>query len=327
MLLNSSLFDPSKFPLDLKQGVDLLRPRTDEIRATKTWHGLGLPKPSVLFPVDVPFRIAADLTKYLGAACLTDQTCGDYLYRKLEALALQSDSMLLPEEPVAAGVWEEIWSILGLNSAVFSKALGLGEVGDFWQQLSPLDRQRAFAQRLTLVMQEDWVLLDAQGVFVAGSVCFPSGWAPFSKFGQGLHQIHRPVADGDALRKASAALTRAMLEKGPFRRLVWTLSPSAALSRHPGAPIASPEALHFRCEQQTTLALPKTRHALFLIRVQVTPLEESLAGGGLGSRDRPPTALRAERLARLQAALLSMSDAVLDYKGLRDIRPQVLAML
>jgi hypothetical protein len=53
-------------------------------------------------------------------------------------------------------------------------------------------------------------------------------------------------------------------------------------------------------------------YGLFLIRVQVRPLDEVLAEPG--------------RLALLQASLRSMSDAMVRYKSLAGVRDRVLAM-
>lgn len=155
--------------------------------------------------------------------------------------------------------------------------------------------------------------LDALGL----SVVFPSGWDPAEKLGQGLGAIHGPVADGEALRRASANLARAMVEKGPFERHVWTLTADAALARWPGdprpaaVPHADPATLFFRCERQVTVPLPRAGASLFLIRVHVAPLGEVCADP--------------QRRSRLVASLRSMSESVVAYKGIAAIREQVLA--
>lgn len=189
---------------------------------------------------------------------------------------------------------------------------------------------------LALTLQEDLVLMGWPGagpcgaasspaaadglVALAASVVFPSGWDPGERIGRPLRAIHEPVADGERLRLATAALSRAMVEKGPFVRHVWTLAPDASLARWPGDAAAATsgpaavagdlEDVWFRVERQVTLPLPKAGASLFLIRVFVAPL---LA-----------VATDAERRARLVASLASMSDAVIRYKGLARLRERVL---
>lgn len=197
---------------------------------------------------------------------------------------------------------------------------------------------RAFAVlglALALNVQEDFVLMRAAesvaqmaasdrrssacaGLWAEASmVSFPSGWSPELKMGRSLADIHAPVADGQALRRASPSLSLAMLEKGPFVRYVWTLSEGPALDRRPGqvgatvslAP-ASLARLWFRCERQTTLALPGHSRALFLIRVYVAPLLEAA-----------DTQARRELLAE---ALRSMTPAMVEYKNIAAAREIVL---
>jgi hypothetical protein len=299
------------------------------------WAGLGLAAPRADFPVSAPYRVSSDLSKLEGRAIATDEHFEKYFNAKLSILQHRPDALLLPEKVLGASVWQEIWQCLGLDQATSSKVLGLlpPEHGDRATNETGLRAdglaamQVESAQRLSLALQEDWVLVSPHGRFEAGSVCFPSGWAPSEKFGLTLAEIHAPVADGEALRKASEALARAMLHKGPFERFVWTLTRSASLSRHPAYPedqaAESAEALYFRYERQTTLALPLSGRALFLIRVYVQPLEVALCAGATASN---VSTFRKEKLRLLQASLSSMSDAVINYKGLSDIREQVLAM-
>ncbi len=186
--------------------------------------------------------------------------------------------------------------------------------------LAPVD---ALITSASLSIQEDLALMHApDGVPVADwlSVALPSGWDPEQKRGMGLGAIHAPVADGEALRAASPNLARAMLEKGPFLRWVWTLADDGRLSRHPRT-IAATDAdartprtvddLWFRCERQTTFALPDWNAALFLIRVYVAPLAVVAADAG--------------RRSLLVDALRSMSDAVVAYKNLERSRSIALA--
>jgi hypothetical protein len=145
------------------------------------------------------------------------------------------------------------------------------------------------------------------------SVVFASGWDPAQKIGRALFEIHAPVAEGGALRAASERLARAMVEKGPFVRHVWTIADSDSLARAPGqaARADSVDALWFRCERQVTLPLAAHDRSLFLIRVYLAPLAE-VAGD-------------ARRRELIVSALTSMSDEVLAYKGLQRARELIVA--
>jgi hypothetical protein len=175
------------------------------------------------------------------------------------------------------------------------------------------------ADALALSLPEDlaWMRDDgAEGRASLLHVAFPSRWAPEARGGASLAGLHGPVADGERLRAASAALMRAIVRKGPFERHVWSLASSPALDLHPeaneGAPVRAPDAASgplastwWRVERQTTLPFPEAGLALFTIRVAVARLDAVLAAG-------------AGRAARLAAALRSMSPAVRAYKGVAD---------
>lgn len=187
---------------------------------------------------------------------------------------------------------------------------------------------------LALGVQEDLVLMgwpnpfglrdsltddsSVQGlVALAVSVVQPSGWVPLEKLGLPLAAIHMPVAHGEPLRDASLNLSRAMVDKGPFERFVWTLATDAAPARWPGATGAAASCaadlsdLFFRTERQVMLGLPAHGASLFLVRVQVAPLNEA--------------APDAQRRSQLVAALRSMSDDVVAYKNIGTLRDRVCA--
>ena len=172
---------------------------------------------------------------------------------------------------------------------------------------------------LALSLQEDLVLMEqgADGAVRAAllQVAFPSAWDPAAKAGQDLLGLHAPVADNAPLQAAAARLGSALVSKGPFVRWVWTVTadsrwrawPPMPLPRDPQELAALP--LHFRLERQTTMPLGDG-YGLFLIRVQVRPLDEVLSQPG--------------RLALLQASLRSMSDAMVRYKNLGSVRGRLL---
>ena len=136
--------------------------------------------------------------------------------------------------------------------------------------------------------------------------CFPSSWIPRTRLGCRLEEIHAPVGDGDRLVQASPKIAHAMSTMGPFRRHVWTLAMSGDLNQHPRRKVsAEPERvdqLWFRVETQTTLPLGDGRSSLFFVKVDTVPLLRMF-------EDRP-------RARRICDSVFSMSDTILEYKGL-----------
>lgn len=177
---------------------------------------------------------------------------------------------------------------------------------------------------LALSVQEDFVILrDLGNDDEAECLCvaFPSHWNPNEKIGQNFSELHRPVADAEALLKSHRPVMNALFHKGPFIRFVWGLSADARLSQHPALPQralkeCSPDALAqqltFRTERQVSCPLPHNR-CLFTVRVAVQPLQEAL--------------YNAERRRRMGTALALMDDALLAYKGLTTWRESLLAYL
>ncbi len=189
----------------------------------------------------------------------------------------------------------------------------LGWIGGF-KPASDLE----FLVGLTLSLQEDFAVMvpDADGSLRAQilSVYFASGWSPEEKLGQSMAKIHEPVAENQALMKSTAAMSQAMVSKGPFVRYVWTLAGSDALARAPGqdtmASVTRFEDLWFRSERQITVPL-WGEASLFLIRVDIRPLVQMV--------ETPA------RRAILEAALRSMSPEVLAYKSIERAARLILA--
>ncbi|MCU1692287.1 MAG: hypothetical protein JWM64_1378, partial [Frankiales bacterium] len=147
------------------------------------------------------------------------------------------------------------------------------------------------------------------------AVAFPSGWSPRERRGATLAELHAPVADGARLRRATAALSEALLTRGPYVQHVWGLDPSGRLDRDPSAPDAEPPSCPppqewwLRVERQTTV--PLGDRALFTIRPYLQPLA-ALDGG------------QREVLA---GALASMSREAVAYKGLTGVRDDLVEWL
>jgi hypothetical protein len=164
---------------------------------------------------------------------------------------------------------------------------------------------------LALKIEEDIAIMH-KGRLEAICFCFPSSWIPRERLGQNLAQIHSPVADGQALIRASDNLTERManLHQGPHKRYVWTLSPSKDLSQHPRKDkVDNPvfiEDLFFRLETQITAPLVHQESSLFLVKVETVPLPQIWADSA--KRDF------------LLNGINTMSEEVLRYKNLQEIK-------
>ena len=304
----------------------------------------GLPPAEAPFPVEVPVRMRADLTPLAGELLARGPDDDALLAAKRDALRLRAERVRGrdPERTLAAaasGVAATLSALARLRPDAV-RAAGAGEDGALpgpgrgraWsfprlnEELRDLLERSPeplrLADALALSLPEDLVWMRNDGAAGRASllhVAFPSRWAPERRGGASLTELHGPVADGERLRAASAALMRAIAHKGPFERHVWSLAPTPALDLHPRATEAGPArptdpatgplaSTWWRVERQTTLPFPEADLALFAIRVGIARLDAVLA-------------VEPGRAARLAAALRSMSPAVLDYKGVDDPAP------
>lgn len=173
---------------------------------------------------------------------------------------------------------------------------------------------------LSLAFAEDFALVDARdGTIPWLAVTLPSHWAPEEKVGRHFAEVHAPVADNALLLKAAEGLVRLVTSAERWERFVWTVTDHPRLHAHPDR-LAHPrwadtpvERAWWRTERQTFIPLPGTAQAVFTIEVAVQPLAEAVAPPG--------------RAAALCAAIASMSDAVLAYRGLTTVREPLLAWL
>lgn len=173
---------------------------------------------------------------------------------------------------------------------------------------------------LSLCFAEDFAIVDfAAGTVPWMAVALPSHWAPEHKVGMDFAALHAPVADNALLLKAAEALMQMVAGPQRWERFVWNVTDTPRLHTHP-ARVVAPRWQHtrvedawFRTERQTFIPLPELQQAVFTIRVMVQPLAMVL---------QPP-----QRRAKLQAAIASMSPAVLAYRGLTTVQPALLAWL
>lgn len=137
-------------------------------------------------------------------------------------------------------------------------------------------------EALARVLQEDFAVLSAgdddAGCTVALDVRFPSGWRPECLVGASFEALHRPVPGFVDTSAAVRSMVRAMTERGPYVRFVWTLCVDDQLDHHPDvrrpAHFARAEKLWLRVERQVTVALPHARASVFLIRTYLYAADE-----------------------------------------------------
>lgn len=130
-------------------------------------------------------------------------------------------------------------------------------------------------------VQEDFAVLQAgednAGRTLVVDVRFPSGWRPERLVDAGFNAIHDPVPGFPPNVKASQGMVRAMVDRGPYVRFVWTVSADDILDHHPDLGDRRrgwdhADEAFFRVERQVTVPLPRTRSSVFLVRTYVRPL-------------------------------------------------------
>ena len=156
---------------------------------------------------------------------------------------------------------------------------------------------------------EEDVAIMHNGILSAICFCFPSSWIPFYGLNKTLEEVHQPVADGDHLRRVSSKLAKTMADPvlGSFRRYVWTITKVPELSNHPEIKKKYKkndltfDNLYFRLETQTTMPLKDGLTSLFFVKVEVFPLKQVWH-------------------TIILESINSMTDAVLEYKNLKEIK-------
>lgn len=219
---------------------------------------------------------------------------------------------------LACGLGVGVDAVTGSAAQHTPGTFGLGdEVLRCLSSLAPAQRLTAL---LCLAFEEDFALVDAASATVPWmAVCLPSHWAPRDKVGRHFAAIHAPVPDADRLRQAGAALARLVAGDERWERFVWNVTDHPRLHAHPTRvptqrwterdPLSGRLRAWWRTERQTFLPIPDASQSLFLIHVQVRPLDEAV-----------DTSQRAGALAQ---SLASMSPAVLAYRNLAAVRDEL----
>ena len=299
--------------------------------------------------ITTPFRMQPGLRKLAaGASQLTVNRPGDRALReKTRILMHHADTALLvtPDFEMGSAVQALLRHTshahpqaiqIASDGRVSATQLGWSVCGADISGAGPAEIGACLAAvhapwRLTALMclafAEDFALIDAAGGRIPWmAVCLPSHWVPRDKIGLAFTQIHAPVADNQTLLAAGDHLARLVTQEPRWERFVWTITNAASLDNHPlrvqkqqwpaedqadAGQLAA--AAYWRTERQTFIPLPELDQAIFTIHVQVEPLAQAVC--------------TATQATPVFTALASMSQAVLDYRGLAPARNRLLQWL
>jgi len=159
---------------------------------------------------------------------------------------------------------------------------------------------------LGLAIEDDVVIMH-NGKLEACFVAFPSSWNAGEKVGKSLVELHEPIADNEALLRASDGIMRAMTSGQSYHRYTWGISSLNGYSNHPlyeKPEFDSLDNLTFRVEHERTMTVTEGTTAVFLIHVDTYPLKEVLKTD----------------FGLIKGAIDSMTDSVLEYKNLFKVK-------
>jgi len=161
-------------------------------------------------------------------------------------------------------------------------------------------------KQLGLAIEDDVVIMH-KGKLEACFVAFPSSWNAGEKVGKTLAELHEPIADNEALVRASDGIMRAMTSGQSYHRYTWGISSLDGYSNHPlyeKPEFDSLDDLTFRVEHERTMTVTEGTTAVFLIHVDIYPLKEVLKTD----------------FGLIKGAIDSMTDSVLEYKNLFKVK-------
>ena len=161
-------------------------------------------------------------------------------------------------------------------------------------------------KQLGMVIEDDVVIMH-DGKLEACFVAFPSSWNAGEKVGKSLSELHEPIADNEALLRASNGIMRAMTSGQSFHRYTWGISSLNGYSNHPKydkPEFDSLDDLTFRVEHERTATVTQGSTAVFLIHVDIYPLKDVLKTD----------------FGLIKGAIDSMSESVLKYKNLIKVK-------
>ena len=161
-------------------------------------------------------------------------------------------------------------------------------------------------KQLGLAIEDDVVIMH-KGKLEACFVAFPSSWNAGEKMGKSLAELHEPIADNEALVRASDGIMRAMTSGQSYHRYTWGISSLDGYSNHPlydKPDFDSLDNLTFRVEHERTVTITEGTTAVFLIHVDIYPLK------GVLKTD----------FGLIKESIDSMSKSVLQYKNLVKVK-------
>jgi len=158
----------------------------------------------------------------------------------------------------------------------------------------------------------DDIIIMHKGKVEAAFVAMASSWNPRNVQGKSLSEVHQPVADNEALIRASEGIWRSMVSGKSFHRHVWGISPLKGLSNHPRhkkPSVKSLDDLYFRIEHERTMTVDKDT-AAFFIDVEVHPLSAIFH-------------LKNEYRDLIKDSINSMTENILAYKNLEEVKEMI----
>lgn len=180
---------------------------------------------------------------------------------------------------------------------------------------------------LAMQVQEDLVICQLQEErewMAAIHLCSPNHWDPADKIGQSFATVHSPVPGMEKTLANYFKMLQTAVQKGPFTRFAWGLSTDQRLNHHPLPPPGYDGAewngrsfdensvsFYLRVERQTLVGIPEVNAFLFTIRTYFYPHD----------------VLESSEREALLAAVGSMSEASLRYKGLMGALPHLQRIL
>ena len=144
---------------------------------------------------------------------------------------------------------------------------------------------------LACQIQEDLAIISrspfGRDWLAAVHLCQANNWAAEEKIGQPFQSIHEPVAGMKNSERDAKAIVNTIVNKGPFVRFAWGLTPVAELNQHPRPCLSSgsknepnnrfnPQhpSLYLRVERQILWPFPEQQAALFTIRTYLTDCQQ-----------------------------------------------------
>lgn len=176
-------------------------------------------------------------------------------------------------------------------------------------------------------IQEDVAVVqmkDDKDWLTAIHLCSPNHWDPRTKIGKPFDSIHTPVPDISRTVKNYQVMLKMIIDKEPFTRFAWGIATDARLNHHPEPPpghsteewrgrrVADDNTEFFvRVERQNLIGLKDVNAFIFTIRTYFYKVTE----------------LALEEKSALSRAVNSMSDASLEYKGMKLFKDQLISLL